>query len=178
MIYVALLRGINVGGKNKVAMSELKTIFQKLGHTDILTYINSGNIVFANTSTDKHSLAQIIENELEKHFGFFTPVVVKSKSDIQTIMKALPDDWVNDGDTKTDVMFLWDEVNDKKTLDRLTIKPGIDNVKFVDGAILWMVARKDVTKSGLLRIIGMDLYRKMTIRNANTLRKISDLVTR
>lgn len=176
MIYVALLRGINVGGNNKVEMKRLKVVFEKLGHTNVLTYINSGNIIFHNESSDTKALHNTIEKALEKEFGFFIPVVIKTKPEIEAIDKALPSTWVNDTGTKTDVMFLWEEFNNKKVLAQLNIKPEIDNVRFVDGAILWMVKKKDVTKSGLLKIIGTDLYKKMTIRNANTLRKLLNLM--
>lgn len=75
---------------------------------------------------------------------------------------------------KCDVMFLWDKYNNKSVIEQLTIKPEIDEVKYVHGALVWKVDRKNVTKSGMMKIVGTDLYRNMTVRNCNTVRKIND----
>lgn len=173
---MALLRGINVGGNNKVEMARLRTLFEKLGATNVLSYINSGNIMY-DSPEDPKKFVDKIEAAIENEFGFHIHVVLKSKEQISTIIKVLPANWVNGGDQKTDVMFLWAHVDNKKVLDQLVIKPDIDRVKYVAGAILWNVDRKNVTRSGLLRIVGTDLYKKMTIRNANTLRKLHDLMS-
>lgn len=172
MIYVALLRGINVGGKNKVAMAQLKLVFESLGFTKVKTYINSGNVIFCDIDHTFAELAPLIEQAIEDDFGFHVHVVVRSLPEIQTIAKTLSKTWVNDQDMKCDVIFLWEEVDNKKVLEQLVIKPGIDDVQYVAGAILWRVDRADASKSGLMKIIGTDLYKKMTIRNANTLRKL------
>lgn len=175
MIYVALLRGINVGGNNKASMAELKEIFEKLGHSNVLTYINSGNIIFSSSSTDTKKLAETIEKELESHFGFFIPTIVKSKPQIEAIHKALPTSWANDPDGKCDILFLWDEINSAKIIDNLPIRPGYDDdVHYVDGAVIWHIERKNITKTWLPKIVGTDLYKKMTIRSSSTLRKLHE----
>lgn len=172
MKYVALLRGINVGGNNKVEMKRLKSTFEDLGYSAVSTYINSGNVFFETSDTKPDLLAHSIEKKLESTFGFIIPVVVKSKPEIIAINKALPNNWVNNNNDKADVMFLWDEVNKAEIIDQLPIRPDYDEARYVDGAILWHVERKNLTKTGLTKIIGTDLYKKMTIRNANTLRKL------
>lgn len=177
MIYVALLRGINVGGNNKVEMAKLKESFISIGHTGVTTYINSGNIVF---SSDKKlsELAGEIEAVIEKDFGFKVHVVVRDVKNIRAIEKATPQSWVNDGETmKTDVLSLWEDVDSEDVLNELVIKPGIDEVQYVPGAIIWRVDRKNVSKSGLMKIIGTPLYKKVTIRNINTVRKLTTLMT-
>ncbi len=176
MIYVALLRGINVGGNSKVEMVRLKQVFEKIGHTNVSTYINSGNVIFDSSEKNDETLVKKLEKEIEKEFGFNVKVVVKSLKEMEVINAKLPDGWENDLDAKTDVMFLWKEVDSQKVLENLTIKPELDNVVYVEGALLWNVKRKDVTKSGLLRIAGSDLYKKMTIRNVNTFRKLLSLM--
>lgn len=175
MKYVALLRGINVGGNNKIEMAKLKTIFESLGYTSVKTYINSGNIIFE-TSDAHGSLSKEIEKAIENEFKINISVVVKSLTEINTIEKVIPKDWTNGGDSKTDVLFLWDEMNKKEVLDDLKIKPEIDHVKYINGAIIWHVERKDIGKSGLLKIVGTEIYKKVTIRNVNTLRKLKLLM--
>lgn len=92
------------------------------------------------------------------------------------MIKTLPTEWKNDQKTKSDVLFLWDDVDDETLLSQLSIKPGIDTILFVPGAILWIVAKKDITKSGLVNFVGDKQYKKMTIRNVNSTRKIYSLM--
>lgn len=175
MVYIALLRGINVGGNSKVEMKRLKEIFEKAGLLNVSTYINSGNVIFESTEMSE-KLTVYLEKAVEKEFGFKIKIVVKSLKDIEAIADKLPDNWKNDLEMKTDVMFLWEDVDNKKVLESLIIKPELDNVIYVEGALLWMVKRKDITRSGMLRLVGTPLYKQMTIRNCNTLRKLLSLM--
>lgn len=77
---------------------------------------------------------------------------------------------------KSDVMFLWDEIDHASLLEKLVIKPNIDTVKYVPGALLWAVEKKQYSKSGLSKLVGTQVYKQMTIRNVNTARKIYELM--
>jgi uncharacterized protein (DUF1697 family) len=92
------------------------------------------------------------------------------------MLRELPETWANDKTAKCDVMFLGDNVDREEVLDQLTIKPGIDDVRYVPGALLWRVERASVTRSGMLKLVGTELYAQMTVRNCNTLRKLGALV--
>lgn len=175
MIYVALLRGINVGGNNKVEMKKLKATFESLGLSNVTTYINSGNVIFVSKNSPEKlviELAKAIEND----FGFAVKVLLRSFDQIKVVNKALPSSWLNNQDMKCDVMFLWPEVDSEKILSELTIKKDIDEVKYVAGTILWRVDRDKVTRSGLMKLAGTPLYKQMTIRNCNTARKLLELM--
>lgn len=176
MIYVALLRGINVGGNNKVSMTQLKQTFEKEGLEDVKTYINSGNIIFRDDSHTPGELVGLLEKAILTEFGFAVNVLIRDIKTIKTTVEGLSDSWQNDMTMKCDVLFLWDDVDSKSTLDQLVIKPEIDTVRYVPGAILFTVERKNVTKSGLMKLIGTPLYKRMTIRNCNTTRKIYALM--
>lgn len=176
MNYVALLRGINVGGKARVEMPRLKKVFEDLGFTSVATYINSGNVVFHEAKRQHGDLATIIEAAIEKEFGFAVKVVVRSQKDIEAIAKAMPSSWQNDADMKCDVMFLWEEYDKPDVIQGLTIKPELEDVKYVAGAILWRVDRQNVTRSGIMKLVGTPLYKHMTIRNCNTFRKIDSML--
>ncbi|MBP2239492.1 uncharacterized protein (DUF1697 family) [Cytobacillus eiseniae] len=175
MIYIALLRGINVGGKNKIDMKLLKQTFEQVGMNDVVTYINTGNIIFSSKSSNKNELSLILEEAIHGDFGLPIKVIVRSFNDVSRIIQAIPDDWRNDKDMKSDVMFLWDEIDDESILKELVIKP-IDTVKYVPGAILWSVDKENITKSGMTKIIGSKLYKQVTVRNVNTARKIYELM--
>jgi uncharacterized protein (DUF1697 family) len=176
MVYIAFLRGINVGGNNKVAMAELKAVFEQAGMTDVSTYINSGNVIFQSSEVSKTKLARLLEKAIEAKFGFFVKVLVWDRPSLLALAKELPAEWVNDTSMKCDAMFLWEDVDSPDIMDQLVIKPAIDDVKYFPGALLWRVDRDKVTRSGLLRIVGTDLYRHLTIRNCNTLRKLVSLL--
>ncbi|CAH0120444.1 DUF1697 domain-containing protein [Paenibacillus sp. CECT 9249] len=176
MIYIALLRGINVGGNNKIDMKLLKQAFEQAGMNNVKTYINSGNIIFTDNSHSKAELPRILEEAILASFGLQIKVVVRSFDDMQKVISSLPDSWTNDDRMKSDVMFLWEEVDNESVLDKLLIKPDIDTVIYVAGAILWSVDRKNAAKSGMQKLPGSKLYQNMTIRNVNTTRKVYELM--
>lgn len=176
MIYVALLRGINVGGNNKIDMKLLKQTFIRSGMSSVITYINSGNIIFADEIRSKYEIAEILERKILEDFGLEIKVLISSLNDFEEIMKILPASWSNDSAMKADVIFLWDEIDQGDVISRLMIKPEIDTVLFFRGGILWKTDRENVARSGLIKIVGTDLYKKMTVRNVNTVRKIYDIM--
>lgn len=173
--YIALLRGINVGGKNKVAMQQLKAAFEAAGLQAVRTYINSGNVIFQ-TNQPATTLAAHIETIIEHDVGFPVSVLVWEKSSFLALVNALPSDWQNDSAMKCDVMFLWHDYDSPDLLEQLPIKPEIDRVIYHPGALIWSVDRNLVTRSGMLKLVGTQLYKKMTIRNCNTVRKLALLV--
>lgn len=176
MIYVALLRGINVGGNNKVEMKRLQEVLVQSGIQSVKTYINSGNVIFKDEKRSPDELANLLESVIEKEFGFSVKVLLRDIENIRNLVKTLPPEWKNDTSMKCDVMFLWDSFDNKEILNSLSVKPEIDDVIYVPGAILWRVDRVNVTRSGMMKLVGTDIYKHMTIRNCNTARKLLDLM--
>ena len=176
MTYVALLRGINVGGNNKVSMAELKKTFERLDFSNVKTFINSGNIIFNVDSDDQTQLTKVIEAEIEKDFGFTVKVLLRDLPGMQKLVKGIPEKWVNDQTMKCDVMFLWPEIDSKNILKQIPYKPEIEDVIYLEGTVVWRVDRDKITKGRVLKIIGSDVYKKMTIRNPNSVRKILALM--
>jgi uncharacterized protein (DUF1697 family) len=171
-VHVALLRGINVGGKNKVEMARLKEGLEALGLTSVRTYINSGNIIFEDTGRGLE--ASDFEELIRRKFGLEVPVLVKDKDAMTGIADGIPEEWVNDSTMRCDVLFLWDDR--ASVLDDLPVREGIDAVRYVPGAVIWQVDRANLTRSGMPKLVGTDLYRAMTARNANTVRKLVELM--
>jgi uncharacterized protein (DUF1697 family) len=172
MKYVALLRGINVGGNNRISMKDLVVALDQAGFKNVSTYINSGNVFFTDVSSTIPTLQKSIEKVIAETFGLDVKTLVLSKPTIDTITKTIPKEWTNGTEMKCDVMFLWDTYKAKTVITELPVRAEIDTVIAVENAIVWSVERKNVTKSGLVKIIGTDLYKHMTIRNCNTTRKI------
>jgi uncharacterized protein (DUF1697 family) len=176
MVYVALLRGINVGGSGKINMKELQAVFETAGMTSVRTYINSGNVVFATDARDHAQIARLLEDAIEARFGFAVKVLVRSSDAIRSVVEALPAEWNNDQTTKCDVFFLWDEADRPAILEQLDFDPDIEDVRYTPGAVIRCVDRKNASRSRMTRIVGTPLYQQMTIRNCNTARRLLELM--
>jgi uncharacterized protein (DUF1697 family) len=179
MKYVALLRGINVGGNHRVLKAEFKAVLENLGFQNVMIYINSGNAVF---SCDDVPVASDVQAVLETHFGFSIPTLILSGEKIKAIAAAIPSAWTNDAPQpdkagyKSDVLYLFDEVNSPDVLERIGYKPEVETMYYVDGAVLANISRVNQSKYSLLRVVGTPLYRQMTIRNITTAKKLAELV--
>ncbi|MDQ6423528.1 DUF1697 domain-containing protein [Paenibacillus sp. LHD-117] len=176
MVFVALLRGINVGGNNKIDMKQLKATFERIGLRNVVTYINTGNIIFTDDVRSAQELSGMLEEAIAADFGLSIKVMVRTLDEIATVMASLPEHWANNQEMKSDVLYLWDDINDESVLGQLTIKPEVDRVIYVPGAILWSFDREHAGKSGMNKIIGTKLYARVTVRNVNTARKIHELM--
>jgi len=88
--YVALLRGINLGGRNRVAMADLRQLTEALGHTEVATYINSGNVVFTSPDTDCGALADALEQAIARSLAVRPAVVVLSRADLAQVIADNP----------------------------------------------------------------------------------------
>ena len=172
-VHLALLRGINVGGKNKVEMPRLRAAFEAAGMQEVSTYINTGNVIFASADSPDPPM---LERFITEQFGLEIPVLLRSRAEIRRVADAIPGDWVNDDAMKCDVMFLWDDVDRPQLVDELDRREGIDDVRYVSGALLWKVDRPNLTRSRMANIVGTKIYRSMTVRNVNTVRKLAALM--
>ena len=169
MKYIALLRGINVGTSVRVEMKSLRSLFVSLGFSGVETYINSGNVIFE-SDVPKKSVTAMIGGALEKEFGAEIPVIVKSQKEMAVIASAIPDEWLNDTEQKTDVAYLFEKIDSPEIIGKLPVKTEFIDIRYVKGAIFWNVSRENYNRSHLNKIIGHELYRLMTVRNVNTAR--------
>lgn len=176
MTYVAFLRGINVGGNNKVDMKQLAACFEAAGMQAVKTYINSGNVIFIDDKRLPKEIVSALEATIEKAFGFSVKVLLRDLPQMKTTVKALPATWTNDSDMKCDVMFLWEAIDTPEVLKQTIYKSELEKVIYTPGAILWSIDRKNVSRGGMLKLVGTDLYKQMTIRNCNTARKLLELM--
>ncbi|OGJ45359.1 hypothetical protein A2272_02860 [Candidatus Peregrinibacteria bacterium RIFOXYA12_FULL_33_12] len=169
MKYILLLRGINVGGNRKVEMKRLKAVLEALGYSNVSTYLNSGNAIFESEKA-REIIQKEIEINLEKEFGFAIQVLLKNEEEMKKIAQSIPENWQNNDDQKTDVAFVFPEIDSEKTINELPIKKVFVDIRYVKGAIFWNVDRKNYNKSNLNKIISHKYYKFMTVRNVNTAR--------
>lgn len=176
MTYLALLRGINVGGNGTVPMDALKDCLVKLGYENVRTYINSGNVLFDTAVTDQSELANTIGLALLETFDFPITVIIRSEKELKKIAKAIPSHWQNNDEQKTDVLFLLPDYDSPKTKAKIATTPGVDALIYTKGALIWNVSKDQYNKSGMRKFIGSVVYKNMTARNVNTVRKLASLV--
>lgn len=112
--YVAFLRGINVGGHNKIKMEALREMFERLGYENVRTYINSGNVIFEAGTTKDDKLAAEIEQAIRSEFSLNIKVMVRTMSEIEEIIKNNPFDGQFASDKDLHVLFLAEELPEEK----------------------------------------------------------------
>ncbi len=175
MKYVALLRGINVGGNNRVSMKELKAAFEEMGHTEVLTYINSGNVIFSSDKKDKKSIVDELESMLTKKFHYTARVVVKSQDEIERIKSEIPKAWDTDPNIRCYVGFLSEYATDDD-IKEIKLREDVDEMKVSKGVLLMTTQLSGLTKSGFSKMTAIRIYKEMTMRNYNTTKKIFALM--
>ena len=177
-IFVALLRGINVGGKNMIRMSSLKASFERRGFEDVTTYINSGNVIFKAKEGDARKLERSIEGMLSKEYKLECKVVVRSFSEIANLVENLPKNWSGDKRWKYNVIFLKHSIDSGNVLDGLESKSDIEQVVYCPGALLWSARISDLSRTSMLKLPSQKSYQEMTVRNLNTTKKLYELMKR
>lgn len=176
MKYIALLRGINVGGKNKVSMKELKTAFEAEGFENVTTYINSGNVLFDFKQTDEILLAGRCEEIIENKFGFPVRVAIINKEKLKAALDHAPLWWGKNPGEKHNAIFVIPPANAEDIIaDVGEIKSEYEKLDFYENVIFWTASIKNFSRTRWSRIVGTDAYRHVTIRNSNTARKLLEL---
>jgi uncharacterized protein (DUF1697 family) len=169
MRYVALLRGINVGGKNLIPMAELTSCLAALRLADVRTYIQSGNVLFGAKAADRARLTRRIEAALSATFGYEASVVVRSREELGRIVADAPRGFgTRPGTYRDDVIFLKEPLTADEALESVTTKPGVDRATAGPGVLYFSRLAARASQSRLTRITGTPVYKRMTIRNWNT----------
>jgi uncharacterized protein (DUF1697 family) len=174
--YVALLRGINVGGKTLVKMAELRACLETLGLDHVSTYIASGNVLFETDTDDADALATTIEAAIEERFELPVKVVVLDRRAYARIVKAIPKPWIGDKALRANVAFVRPGTDAKAVVRDLEPDPAIEEVRAINGAILWATRRDALNRSVMRKLIAGAAYKELTVRNLNTTLKLDELL--
>jgi uncharacterized protein (DUF1697 family) len=172
--YVALIRGINVGGRNKVAMADLRAALEEAGFDDVRTYIQSGNVLFR-SGAPRASLEATIEAALERRFGVPLVVVVRSHAQLRSIVAKAPEGF-GGPDHHCDVIFLRAPLTPRAAMAVVREREGVDR-SWTGTGVLY-VARLSArrTQSKMSSIVGTPAYAQMTIRSWATTTKLLALL--
>ena len=167
--YLALLRGINVGGNNLIPMADLRACVVDLGATEVATYIQSGNVIFDGGARDAVAWSERLERGLSDRFGYAATVVVRSHIDLRSIVADAPAGFGTDPDRfRSDVMFLKGPTKPQAVVDQLRPKDGVDAVAAGAGVVYFERLIAKATQSRISKVIGMPFYPEITIRNWRT----------
>ena len=168
--YLVLLRGINVGGRNKVPMAELRSVLEDLGFKNVSTYIASGN-VFLDSDLSAAKVASKIEAALPKAFKLQSELVriaVLSRAELEAVVRRRPKGFGDEpGKFHSDAVFLMG-IDADEAMAVFNPREGVDTVWPGDGVIYSQRLSAQRTKSRLGRIVGTPAYRSMTIRSWQT----------
>jgi uncharacterized protein (DUF1697 family) len=174
--YVALLRGVNVGGKNKVAMADLRDAFTGAGFDDVSTYIASGNVLFR-TERPSTTLEAEIESVLEERFGRRLVIVARSHPQIRTVVDQAPADFVAlDGTHHRDAVFLKSPLTPATAMGVVQLREGVDQAWAGTGVVYFARLSAERQRSLMSKIVGTPEYQLMTIRSWSTTTKLLDLM--
>lgn len=176
MKYVLLLRGINVGGKNKVSMADLKDAIASLGYENVITYINSGNIIF--DTTDNIDIVNEKISQKLNYYSFKINKVILTKEEYIEELKNLPS-WWSDNFYRKDVLFYSEDIDFSSIKERINNMPlNEENVYFGKRAVFWgKFNEKNYLKTAYHKyLIKESFYKDVTIRNGRTFMKIIDLL--
>lgn len=174
--YVALLRGINVGGKNIIKMADLRACLAAVGFEDVATYIQSGNVLFA-TKRKRTELVRAIEEALSDRFAYEASVVLRSQAEMRAVIGKAPDGFgVEPKSFRYDVLFLRPSLGATRALAEISLKDGVDTADPGPGVLYFRRLIAKASQSRLTRIVGTPIYQQMTIRNWNTTTKLAEMM--
>lgn len=176
--YLALLRGINVGGNNIIKMVDLKACFESMGFTDVSTYIQSGNVLFSSPVENKAELNDKIEHTLSEKFAYKSKIVLITDNQLKKIVSKAPKDFGTEPEKfKYDVLFLKEPLTAEEAMKSIKIREGVDEVLPSKEVLYFSRLTSQAGQSYLNKLVGQSMYRNMTIRNWSTTSKLWERMT-
>ncbi len=177
MKYIVLLRGINISGKNKISMCELKKTLEENNYKNVITYLNSGNVILESKTT-KEDITNNIYNIIKDTFNLDIPVFVATSTELEDVLNNSPIWWANDSKEIYDNLIciippakyeeVYSEIGEPKK--------NIDQIKEYNNYIFWSFDLKNYRKSTWwVKTASADIKDKITIRTANTIKKLIDI---
>jgi uncharacterized protein (DUF1697 family) len=176
--YLALLRGINVGGKNIVKMLDLRICCEQLGLQQVTTYIQSGNVLFHSRRGNPGMLSATIESTIATEFGCTSTVVVVPEEQLERVIKQAPPRFgAQPAKYRYDVVFIKPPLCAQKVLPTILLKDGVDEAFEGNGVLYFRRLTARASKSHFPKLIQNAAYRSMTIRNWNTTSELYKLIS-
>ncbi len=173
--YIALLRGINISGKNKVPMAELRKCFESLGVMEVKTCLNSGNVIFSSADGNVTALTDRVEHMMQREFGLDIPVFIIPQEELADILRHAPEWWGTENQEIYDnLIFILPPATFPDIYYKIGApKEGLEQIQEYQSVVFWSFSRKNYQKTNWWsKTARADIGSKLTIRTANTVRKI------
>ena len=174
--YIALLRGVNVGGKNKLPMPLLKASFEKNGFSEVRTYINSGNVIFSCGGQDEPALQNMCQKIIFDSFHLNIAVAVISAKNLSDALCHAPAWWGSDCEAKHNAIFVIAPASVASVITSVGLaKPEYERVDYYGSVIFWFAPIETFSRTRWSKVVATAAYNDITIRNANTAKKLLQL---
>ncbi len=175
--YLALLRGINVGGNNLIKMPDLKSAFQEMQYDNVSTYIQSGNVIFSSPIKDKSLIKNTIETILNRLYNYTGEVAIITLDELEKVINGAPKNFgQKPAEFRYDVMFLLNPFTPDDALNQLKLREGVDEAFAGPGVVYFSRLISRAGQSYLSKVVSLPIYKKMTIRNWNTTSRLYSLM--
>ena len=177
--YIALLRGINVGGNNMVSMPELKQLFIDKGFTNVTTYINSGNIIFTSEIDDSGTVKESCEQLITDGLKLKIPVAIVAVDNLEAALNHAPAWWGLEAESKHNAIFVIPPMTVEAVFEHVgAAKPEYEQVDYYGNVIFWSAPIETFSRTRWSKVVGSPVYDSITIRNANTVKKLLTMAQR
>ena len=178
--YIALLRGINVGGNNKIYMSELKAAFEQADFSEVSTYINSGNVIFSTDETNEVVIKECCEQLIQKTFALPISVAIISAKDFHKALANAPEWWGQDPNSRHDA-FVVIHPRTAPEICAMVSQLGDCKLEYEQAAyhgkiIFWSAVKETFNYTIWSKVMrNKVVHSSITVRNSNTMRKLAEL---
>ena len=178
MKYLALLRAINVSGKSKASMKEIRECFEEQGFENVSTYVNSGNVLFESDEKDETKLVKMGEKAIEKQLGFPVSMLVMSAKNFISAIDHAPDWWADGSpDMRHDAIFVIPPAKPNDMIKEIgSLEEGDEKIASSGNIIFWTVSTKAYGRSPVARFFNTSAYEKITLRSSTTTQKLYKLI--
>lgn len=178
MKYIALLRGINISGKNKISMSELKKILEENRYKNVITYLNSGNVIFESNTDNKENMMQDIYKIVKNKFNLEIPIFIISQLELEDILNNNPKWWGTENKEIYDnLIFIITPTKYEEVYNTIgNPREEIEKIKEFKNSIFWSYDLKNYRKSNWWnKTASTNIKDRITIRTANTMKRILEI---
>ena len=173
--YIAFLRGVNVGGHRKIKMSDLKQVHESMGHWNVATYLQSGNVFFECSENDREKLIESTEKEYERKLGFHTDVIIRSGDELGSTVTGCPFPLTENREAKFLHVIWLSGIPDSGAIGDLMMYEGPEEKQIAEDVLYVYYTEGSGRSKFTLSFIEKTLKVKGTARNWNTITKLLDL---
>ena len=174
--FLALLRGINVGGQNVISKAELIRCFEDLGYAGVRTYIQSGNVLFLAGETRIAEITRAVETRLSERLGQPVRAVVLTRARYRAAVRAAPAGWGRDDDRKHNALFTLRGITPRRAVAQLPLlKSDIESAAVGPGVVFWSISKEHQTRTAWMKLAATPVYQQVTIRNHRTVFRLLEL---